>query len=300
MSDKSKHHLPDFIIQDLNADNAMSAKEMESVERIWESASSFKYPEAGTAAKWEGFKAGLMMQPEVVAKKPLFHMFRWVAAAVIVLGVSIGIYQYNNFSNSEGYVAHFESGKEIKAVTLPDGSKIVLNANSIINVDAINKYKRALTLVKGEVFFSVAHDGRPFVVSTEKGAVEVLGTEFNIDNYPGKTFSVFLKKGKINWHNAEETISMIPGQKLLAKANGKIELISTDDVSETAWMESKLVFENTSLEDIIKALESKYNVTFEYDQTLAKEKYNLSIDDLSAEQAAELLSKTTSSKITIR
>lgn len=299
MSDKSKHHLPDFIIQDLNADNAMSAKEMESVERIWDSASSFKYPEAGTAAKWEGFKAGLMMQPEVVVKKPLFHMFRWVAAAVIVLGVSFGIYEYN-LSTDKGFTAMYASGNEMKTIKLPDGSWMTLNANTKVSVDAMNKYKRALTLESGEAFFSVAHDGRPFVVSTQKGSVEVVGTEFNIDNYPGKTYSVFLKKGKIKWHNAEETISMIPGQKLLEKSNGNFELTSTDDVSETAWMESKLVFENTSLEEIIKTLESKYNVTFEYDQSLAKEKFNLSVDDLSAEQAAELLSKTTNSKISIR
>ena len=64
--------------------------------------------------------------------------------------------------------------------------------------------------------------------------------------------------------------------------------------------DSKLIFENEELYKIILALEAQYNITFEYDRKLKGEKLTLTFNQLSANQAAELLSKTLNSKVMVK
>lgn len=63
---------------------------------------------------------------------------------------------------------------------LEDGSSIVLNTNSRVEVDYTEK-QRTIRLKTGEALFSVEHDpARPFVVFAEDGVVRALGTEFSV------------------------------------------------------------------------------------------------------------------------
>jgi ferric-dicitrate binding protein FerR (iron transport regulator) len=135
----------------------------------------------------------------------------------------------------------------------------------------------------GEAFFKVAHDKkRPFIVKTNKVAIKVLGTEFNVRDYPGdKESETTLIKGSI-----ELTINDRSDQKFLLKPSEKLALVNNinhnlkkgassvlmiDNISpvklgdqeyieEIAWTENKLVFENESFEELMPKLERWYNV----------------------------------------
>lgn len=70
---------------------------------------------------------------------------------------------------------------EQQQLTLADGSDLAINANSQLSV-ALSDTERRVQLQQGEVFFSVARDTqRPFVISTDRGQIRVLGTAFNVD-----------------------------------------------------------------------------------------------------------------------
>lgn len=299
MSDHYKHGLPDFLVQNLNEEKPMSGQERKDFETAWELSSGFSYPETNVNAQWNQFRSGLNVM-EVSHKKKTFryHMFRWAAAAVILIVSAIGIFQYRQGADP-GFTQLYVSGATKMEIKLPDGSRIVLNKNSKLSVDAMNPYKRALTLHNGEAFFSVTHDGRPFIVSSAQGNVEVLGTEFDIKAYQGQAYSVYLKKGKIRWHNTEGSYDMKPGQELSVSSQ-KVNVQTADEQVNLAWCTGDLVFNEAKLSEIISVLESKYNVKLSYDNALAAETYTLTVSEtFTLNQALELLTRSTNSKITV-
>jgi transmembrane sensor len=300
MTKKRTYQIPDFLVQDLNDGQSFSAPEVQELETIFSSAEAFQYPEASTEAQWQTLRSKLT--PMTVVKEPTrvrqFAMFKWAAAAVVVLSVSIGIWQSQK-NKVENFTAIYKTGNHKQLVKLPDGTSINLNTNSELEVKTMNDEDRVVALHSGEAFFNVIHNELPFKVETSKGEITVTGTEFNIKNRKELPFAVFLKTGKVKFKSGTASLDMRPGQCLKENAKG-FELSTADNSGQFAWIDNKLVFNSQPLSEIVKELEVTYKVKFIYDQKLAGEKYNLVCDNnLNATQVAELLTKVTNSKVRI-
>ena len=93
---------------------------------------------------------------------------------------------------------HVPTGQRAE-LTLADGTHVWLNSRSTLRFP--NKFgtnKRNVEL-NGEGYFSVHHDKkRPFTVQTEKYAIHVLGTEFNVMMYKDQDFFE-RKSGRIKY-----------------------------------------------------------------------------------------------------
>jgi len=64
--------------------------------------------------------------------------------------------------------------------TLADGSTVLLNTNSQIEIDYSGRQRR-IWLLRGEAYFRVVHDpGRPFAVYAGNGVVRAVGTAFAV------------------------------------------------------------------------------------------------------------------------
>lgn len=75
---------------------------------------------------------------------------------------------------------------ENKTLTLSDGTKVTLNANTSLSYpEEFTGESREVSL-RGEAFFDVSHNpDKPFMVATGNGMkIQVLGTEFNVKSYP--------------------------------------------------------------------------------------------------------------------
>src|SRR5258708_24248903 len=69
---------------------------------------------------------------------------------------------------------------ERKPVTLTDGSKVLLNTDSRIQID-YSAEQRIVRLLQGEAFFEVAHNrARPFLVYAGANVVRAVGTAFSV------------------------------------------------------------------------------------------------------------------------
>jgi transmembrane sensor len=72
---------------------------------------------------------------------------------------------------------------EIREITLPDGTRVLLNTASSIDVQ-FDQVARRIVLRAGEILVTTAHDPaaahRPFRVQTRQGLVEALGTRFSV------------------------------------------------------------------------------------------------------------------------
>ncbi len=301
MSKRHHSEIPDFLIQNLNNGQPMSRADVSEIDEILNAASGFKYPDSNVDAQWASFRSKIATPMEVITpRKKIFklEMFRWVAAAVVVFVLGIAVSNY--YSNSNGFSAVYATSDNISNIRLPDGTTVVLSQNSELVVNAINDTKRELWLKSGQAYFNVSHNNLPFTVETSKGRVSVLGTEFNISSYKNERFQVYLKKGKIEMSLKTGKVMMKPGELLSENDNQTYSITSINDNRALAWIDNKLVFENTSLSEIISVLESNFNVKFIYDEKLKDEKFNLHVEELNAEQVAELLSKLTNSKVSVQ
>lgn len=172
---------------------------------------------------------------------------------------------------------------------LSDGTKVRLNAGTSISYpEKFLQEGERKVFIKGEAFFEVAKDSlHPFIVDTDKMAVKVLGTTFNVSSYPDDTnVTAVLVEGAVHVYDEEAGSSsqnskfLQPGQK--AEWNENSENISIEEVDPsiyTAWTTGKIVFRNTPFKDIRKILERHYNVKIHNNDTvLDKKTYNATFD----------------------
>jgi ferric-dicitrate binding protein FerR (iron transport regulator) len=288
------YRIPKFLLHTDEGKKPLSSDDINEIEHILNVSEGYQFTPNDIDLKWNSF-ASQIATPMQVVKKPLrFAMFRWVAAAVVILTFGIGVWQfYDNKANT--FTAVYTTQLNSEFVKLPDGSEVLLNKGTELEVVAINKHRRVLRLKSGEAFFKVIHNNLPFRVLTDEGQVSVMGTEFIVKNRIDRPFSLYLKSGKIEFQSGDEKVVLKPGDYLEEEHSGDFSIHAITDTRATAWMDGKLSFDNTYLSEIISGLESVYQVKFNYDKTLAAEKLTISFDDLSAIQAAELLSKTMNS-----
>ncbi|WP_411973273.1 FecR family protein [Sphingobacterium sp. Lzh-3] len=157
----------------------------------------------------------------------------------------------------------------IYQITLPDGTKVWLNAGSSLKYPmSFAKNERRVRL-EGEAFFEVTKDSaRPFRVLSKGQEIEVLGTAFNVNAYPDNTtIKTTLVKGKVKLSNNNrysEAIYLLPGQQSTNTNDGKIQLANVDTAPFTAWKEGLFYFDETPLSDALQQIGRWYNVEVKY------------------------------------
>lgn len=210
-----------------------------------------------------------------------------IAAATIVL-LSISVYFLTSVSpeTKKQNVVATKLGSRSNLI-LPDGSKVWVNADSKISYnDEFDKGKRELTLI-GEAFFDVKHDeSRPFIIHTGKVDIKVLGTAFNVRNYPNSSFETSLIRGKIEISLNDKSgkkIVLKPSQKFVipdsnfavSSVHNKLKIDNNPDIyntqiqpltvidsalAEISWMNNRLTYVNKPLREIAADLERFYDI----------------------------------------
>jgi ferric-dicitrate binding protein FerR (iron transport regulator) len=149
---------------------------------------------------------------------------------------------------------------------LPDGSTVVLNANSKLTLQSDWKHDPERDIyLDGEAFFSVVHkpNNQLFKVHTKEGVtVEVLGTTFNVYDRTNGT-KVVLNSGQIRLNlptaEAPETIVMMPGEMVEYKAQ-HYNKKAVDPQLYSAWTDNRIILNHTSLGEMINMLEDNYGL----------------------------------------
>ncbi|NOQ25888.1 MAG: hypothetical protein GQ564_11045 [Bacteroidales bacterium] len=122
-----------------------------------------------------------------------------------------------------------------KIVELPDGSTAYLNNNSSIKY---NKYfDERIIEQKGEVFFEVTKGTAPFIVKTEVGEIQVLGTKFNVKS-SNKELDVEVEEGIIELKINKFIKEIKKGQKAFFKRNQNSIQISNAELKHKKWLNS--------------------------------------------------------------
>lgn len=239
--------------------------------------------------------AAIQKQKNTARVIALKGWLRVAAAAVVLLAVSLFVYQYLNPAHKKAFrqvtimlpkpktsenrqMRFVNSGSKPVIYNLTDGSRLTLYKNSIVECDQpFDSSKRDLFL-HGEALFKVAKDKtRPFTVYTENFSTTALGTVFNIRAYNNNRESgVKLISGKVvvkNLQSATDPVYMYPGDECLFRSGEKkLELHSfktpvpvskpvthyDQAVTET---EEEIVFYNAPLQQVFNKIGSLYHLT---------------------------------------
>lgn len=157
------------------------------------------------------------------------------------------------------------------SVVLPDSTVVYLNSESSLRYPSVFEGDIRNVELKGEAYFAVAKDlKKKFVVSASHSSqIEVLGTHFNVEAYEDEPdVSTTLVEGQVCFHFSDKDylakkVVMKPGQRLVySSTNGDVQLYATSCLSETAWKDGKIIFNNTPLDVALRMLEKRFNVTF--------------------------------------
>jgi len=130
---------------------------------------------------------------------------------------------------------HISSNDNFEVVVLPDGSIAYLNNNSSIEYD--KNFNQRIVRQKGEVFFDVRKGESPFIVKTELGEIEVLGTKFNVRS-DNKELEVEVQEGTIELKINKFIKKVEKGQKAFFKESKDVVKIYKAEFKHKKWINS--------------------------------------------------------------
>ncbi|HEY9261029.1 FecR family protein [Chitinophaga sp.] len=187
-------------------------------------------------------------------------------------------------SNTEYNKMTTPKGRQFQ-VTLPDGTKVWLNAASSIRYPTAFAGKERRVEVTGEVYFEIAKDAnKPFFVNiNNKGTVEVLGTTFNVNAYDNeKAIYTTLLDGSVRVAvSAANSVIEKPGQQAsIAHVAGApvseatLKVTNIPDLEKVmAWKNNLFNFEGADLEEVMRQLERWYNIDVVYENGIPNKKF---------------------------
>lgn len=197
-------------------------------------------------------------------------VFLWAERAAAIMFIpllSAYLLQIKNSDVAEARMMEIRTNPGMTtAFVLPDGTNVSLNSGSVLRYpEFFSGDKREVELI-GEAFFDVTKDSnKRFVVKTTGDErVEVLGTSFNMEAFPGDSIlSTTLLEGKIRFVSDAGSVQMNPGEKLVYNnKTSKAKLTKTNGEAETAWKYGKIIFDNTPFNEVLRMLSKRFNVDF--------------------------------------
>jgi transmembrane sensor len=190
--------------------------------------------------------------------------FRIAAAALILLSLgTAAIYLSNSGLLSKKITVIAGMDQKNILVSLPDGSKVYLNRNSLFSYRKnFGTHGRDVKLT-GEAFFEIAPDKtKPFIIDAGKAKVKVVGTSFNvITNNSDAAVEVFVKTGKVlvSDSSGSNTIQLDPGfvGTMNSKSSGKALNTNPNYLS---WKTGYLDYNGQKLSVVFNDLKRVYNM----------------------------------------
>lgn len=155
-------------------------------------------------------------------------------------------------------------------LVLPDGSKVWLNAASML------KYPTAFTgtdrtvEISGEAYFEIAPNAQqPFRVKIDnKATIEVLGTDFNINAYTDESsIRTTLLTGSIRVNTTGGSAVLKPGQQAAIRETIQVNNeINTGQV--TAWKDGIFNFDGMGVGEVMRQLTRWYDIEVIYEKNV--------------------------------
>lgn len=276
-------------------------------------------------------------------RKQLYRFAAVVTIPLLLTGFISGYLLSHDFKsvfNADKLTVIYSAGGQKTLITLPDHSKVWLNAKTTLKYSSNFNQKNRELFLDGEAFFDVAKMKIPFIVHTNTLNLKVLGTAFNVKCYSDdKTVEATLVRGSLKIENlssvngVNEEILLKPNQKIVFQkaANGMVPSISDlkdsngnvteitiakkpvlpvkvvgfsnnyDTKISTSWKDGLFIFKSEKLGDLAAKVARTYDVSIVFDSEEIKNyQFTGTLRELSLEQLMNALKMTSPITFTIK
>jgi len=240
----------------------------EEIKTIWEfSRMDNSDPQTGTEASWTRISKAINEAPPHIrsARHPSIGKYLRMAASIaLLLGLGFLALRYSGREGSLPERAVVQTQAEKEQVELPDGSKVWLNAHSMLSFPSSFSRKERRVSLKGEAYFQVKKDKRrTCTVEIGNSRVEVLGTSFNIlSPGEGKEQIVTVETGKVSFHPLGDPsggVLLTAGERGVFSSREMVYRKSVNaDPNYLAWKTGMLIFREASLEEVCRVISIHY------------------------------------------
>jgi transmembrane sensor len=179
-----------------------------------------------------------------------------LAVLVVLVGWRMGTWQAE--PRVSGAVTTYTTGRgQRAAITLPDGSRVVLSVASRLDIPADYLSGNRTVTLEGEALFTVEHQSRaPFTVLAGQSTTRVLGTSFAVRHYASDSVAtVAVRDGKV----AVRDVILTAGQQVQVAENGTMHVGVARD-AQFGFATGTLSLDNLPLADAMTELSRWYDV----------------------------------------
>lgn len=235
---------------------------------------------------WENFRDTNKVEPI-----RSINYLRYAASIAVILSAVIGVYLYQN-QPKEISLAEIT---QVQDVTLADGSNISLNEGAELRYTEPFQNNERRVQLDGEAYFDIAKDpDMPFVIDVEDVEVRVLGTKFFVNNNDQNKVSVEVEEGKVLVSYSELHQIVEGGNSIVVdmEENEMVELEKEESGIDTFWKTRKLVFNETSLEEVTSVINSAYKSSISLEGATDNCLLTVTFENESLENILEVVSST--------
>ncbi|HBE43810.1 MAG TPA: hypothetical protein DDW27_21970 [Bacteroidales bacterium] len=192
------------------------------------------------------------------------NFIKIAAAALIILGLGLaGLYLTNKGILNKKFTVATDINQKNLEVTLPDGSKVILNRETLLSYRSDYGKSGRKVFLSGEAFFEVVTGKNdPFTIDAGKARIEVTGTSFNvITSNPDSAVEVFVKTGSVILSdNSGNNILVIDPGFIGTIDSKKSDKSLNHDLNYMAWNTGILLYDGQTLDVVFRDLKRVYNM----------------------------------------
>ncbi|MDL2222081.1 FecR domain-containing protein, partial [Parabacteroides sp. OttesenSCG-928-N08] len=158
-------------------------------------------------------------------------------------------------------------------VTLTDGTRMWVNAGTVVVFPTEFDGTKREIYVEGEVYLEVARDeNKPFIVKSRQLHVEVLGTKFDVSAYNEDEFHhVTLVEGSVQVAMpAGRKLPLTPNQQLFYKNETKMSVRMVDNMHHLAWINGYYEYKDQTMDAVLKGLGKYYGKEITFDRLVTR------------------------------
>lgn len=284
-------------------DNEELRNEFEDYLNLWHESAESDEVSFDTREAWTTMPAGKAPKGRVIGmkRKPNYTFLKIAATILIVMTAGYFLSDtvqetFSNITNTSG-LSVIKTGAEMKEFELPDGSSIKLNGNSeLAYKKGFGTEHRNVTLVGAANFDVERNEELPFIISTEASKVEVLGTSFDVNAYPGNVVKLNVTEGEVKFSSiaiSEKSGLVKAGERAVLSEDGtEMEHGKLESNNYAGWWTRKLVFTETPFPEAIKDLENTYWVKIDFDEALSNCPLTATYENKSLQSVLDILEST--------
>lgn len=180
-------------------------------------------------------------------------------AATLALLTAAGIWWF--VGNKNGAVQYAAQEEMIEQV-LSDGSTVALNKFSKLKYTGNHAGKYRQVELTGDAFFDVARDeAHPFIIQAEAVEIEVLGTSFYVDARAELSkVQIIVETGSVAVRAGTDSVTLAPGESAIYDETTRtLSKKNNTDTNFLAWTTNTLTFEESTLDEVVFALNRQYH-----------------------------------------